>query len=391
MSLEMPKILSVIIVPSGGWDIAITLDYGGAAVAVTATVPEGRYFMAWDGQDDDFLWKLCDVLTTAIRAATGDYDNAYVRARIGDDHKVRLIFFGDFALGDAASVLPMDPIRIRWTAGDSDLAKALGADHTADETVPSPSDPDTYAMVWTAPYQHAYGWYADEEGLLKFKPLLDVPSAKVLQERSLSGLVKTQQISETLYDSAFELYAVREATMLSNGKGYNETPSYPYERNAPLECWFYEAVQGKEFRFYRNEQLFDTSTSGNGFTQPEYFDEALDADSATPGTTITDAAKAWQVDRWAGCLVHLPSPAPLKTLGVPDALRNYIVSNTATVLTIDNAWHAYPEYGDTRFFIADGRYGTYVLDVKRMSRFDPTEINGVSRFNITVPLLRYVE
>ncbi len=68
-------------------------------------------------------------------------------------------------------------------------------------------------------------------------------------------------------------------------------------------------------------------------------------------------------------------------------------SHTATVLTLPNGHGCGGNANGvaTTYYLLDQPYGTYVLDTKEMSEFDPKPINkAVDRYNIEIPLLRYV-
>jgi hypothetical protein len=65
---ERPKILTAVTVPTGGWDLKIYFSVAGAYdTDVTVTIPAGTYFLADDGQDDDFI----RVLNTEIQEGLG--------------------------------------------------------------------------------------------------------------------------------------------------------------------------------------------------------------------------------------------------------------------------------------------------------------------------------
>lgn len=379
--LERPKILSAVVLSTDEtW--AITLDYGGSPQNVSATIPAGRYFVAADGTSDDLIWKMCSLMTTAMRALGGAFANTWVFGFIDANHKVNFIF---------EPILDTYPIRFRWSATGATLRKALGVGAN-DETISAGVYDDD--QQYTAPAQHGFGWYAEEDGQLENKPVFDLPSAKILQERSMGGIVLTQRLSEYLYDSFFRLAFLPEDLTWSDGKSYGEEQTNGKTKNRALEHWFREAMNGTEFRFYRD---YRSDLNSGDDRLPNKIQQSLDATSAGVGT-ITDSTKSWAVNEFVGHTLHVPyafqSPG-----GKP--CRWYITANTATQLTLQNQWfsdefttgESFVSYGTGNGylgFIEDTRYGVYVLDVTKAPVFSPEEMPGINHFNITVPVLRYV-
>src|SRR3990167_8625070 len=131
MAIPRPKILTAITIPTGGWVFKI---YASVATqydtAVTATIAAGTYYMANDGQSDDFLMELQDKLNTAVAASAVGADGHVVFWIDPDNHKVKIGFDGDHYQG----ATPQD-IKLAWTEEDgSDIAKVLGVDDPADDT-----------------------------------------------------------------------------------------------------------------------------------------------------------------------------------------------------------------------------------------------------------------
>ncbi len=370
--IEQPKILSVITIPSGGWQLRFKISsVTQFDTTLTATMAAGDYFMAWDCQSDDFLRELTDKMIAVISPVVRGGDTFGVDGddllamRINSSHKVVIQFDGLFQTD------PHRDVKIEWTALDGpSIAKVLGFDHTADDQATGSDWP-----ALTGDYHHAYGWYADEDGCLRNKPLVDVHEADVQQMRGLAGVVKTQLFADR-FDSELELYLIRRIKTYSNQVGYTETPVRGFERNEGLECWWREARQGKRFRVYRDGQV-DTSKASDTAT--------LAGESAT---TLTVSGKSFDVEpqEWAGCLVHMPNISAFVTF----PMRWLISSHTATVLTIPEYAGYEPNNGTGPLYLFDQPYGTYVLDLETMPRFQPLEAEGLDRFSIKLPLFKYV-
>src|SRR5690348_6625867 len=131
--IPQPKLLGVVTVPSGGWQFKIYLsnlaDYDKT---VTVTVPAGDYFVAWDAQSDDFLWKLSNLLNTAIYALGGSFaaGGGRMSFEIGaTTHKVKFGFDGAHY-----TTAQKRKVKLAWTELDGDeIATVLGFDSSADD------------------------------------------------------------------------------------------------------------------------------------------------------------------------------------------------------------------------------------------------------------------
>jgi hypothetical protein len=369
MPVERPKILSEIVFPAA---VTIKMYFYNASAydtPVTAQVPAGTYFMANDNQDDDLIMVLSGVLTTAIRANGGNFAAMYAFGWINSDHKFCL------QIANLAAASGNNNIKLAWSESTASLRTALGVG-SSDEVIAAASGSASY----TAPYHHAYGWYADEDGYLREKPIVDRVSAQVIQARSLGGIVKTQQMSSLLYDSSLSLYAMTEAKTHSDGTAYGSDPPYPYARNVAFECMWQEMIQGKRFRVYRNHA-----------TAADRRDYAGTWSSSTD-TTVTATTSTWTVNQFAGMVFRGVSFSGFDITGPVVAA---ILSNTASVLTFHNALingavvgMGYP-ITPALFAIIDGRYKTYVLDASSGQAWAPEEIPGINRYSVTIPLFRY--
>lgn len=377
-----PKILTALTVPSGGWNLEFTLSNSGTLdTPLTATIPAGDYFVAWDSQTDDLIHEVAKQMRLAIEGVGGGFETGRgVTAYIDTDHKVNIRFIGN--LWDEDVNAWDNDVEISWSTSHADLVKALGADASDDFSSTSENEP-----TWTAPRQHGWAWYATEDGQLADlgKPRADFREATVTQSRALDGSTKTVQWA-TRYRSSVNLGWLTAAQTWSDGQGYGDTPTateYPY--NQGLECWFEEAAKGTRFRVYEHDPLL---FSDPGATE-------IGSVSSIATSYIEDSGKSWGQDPqaykdyvvafgWRGFAGGKETPG-----------RFYIASNTDVRLTSDEtspsgfSWYA-GSTGDALFYIHDVRYRTYVLDTAKMSEFAPQEIPNLDRYNIEIPLLRYV-
>ena len=136
MSIPRPKILSVVTVPTDGWTLRIkysTVAAGQFGETVDATIPAGDYFVAWDCQSDDFMWKLANVCNVALHnAALADWvgRSQGMAMWIDSDHKVHIGFAGSW-FADFANA--HRDVRIAWTEEDgASIGAVLGFDTSAD-------------------------------------------------------------------------------------------------------------------------------------------------------------------------------------------------------------------------------------------------------------------
>ena len=363
MPIPRPKILSVITVPTGGWTIKI---YRSQVVSFdtsfTAVLPAGDYFMAFDLQSDDFLWKLQDVINVAATYHTGNGINFWIDP---DTHKAKLAFVDSYYAAD-----PARDVKIAWPENDgASIANALGFDGSADYSSTGVDYP-----VLTGDWHHAYGWYADEDGSLGDLSIEDVDNPEAEQSVAPSGHVKTHYIASR-YTNSIALQFVPRDKMFSGDVGYATTPVAPYEKNEPLQCWWKEARQGKRFRVYRDGYLNTDRAVDRGVANA----------AGQQGTTITDADKAWDTDPqvYKSRLVYVSMTVNTVTV----LLRMFISSHTATALTVPNDFDQ--DMNAAVYYIFDQPYQTYVLDLKSTPRFEPRERPHIDRFDLTLELLRY--
>lgn len=372
MTMPQPKLLTAITVPTGGWAIKVylsTLAAGQFGVNFTATIAAGTYYIAWDGQSDDLLRALGAAMQTAMVALGAPFNaDSYIIITLTDTHHVRFHFYGsEFADNDQRDV------RIAWPESSTSLAAALGFDSSANDDATGVDNPSV-----TGDWQHAYGWYADDDGLYESDWSADIAAVQAEQAKSLGGIVKTLRYSET-FRNELKLHFVPGEKTFSDGVGYGQASVTPYERNAPLECWWREASQGVRFRYYRD---------GRGTLA-----SAADAGTATAGaaTTLTNANKSLDIDPQ----IHKSRILFVEAFGASsvsvDSLRYFIVSHTATIYTV----YAHPSGLNTNsvrstYFVFDQPYKTYVLDVEAMREFahenNPPTLDA---WGITIPMLRY--
>jgi hypothetical protein len=365
-------------VPTGGWTFKIYLTNAAQYdTDVTATITAGTYYMADDNQSDCFLFELCTRMQAAIIAKGAPFNaNSFIAADINSDHKVRIKFFGS-QFEDVGGAPSENDVKIAWTECTADLVAVLGFDASADDT----RTDDDYPR-FTADYHHAYGWYSDEDSQLLSLTSEDASLVNVIQGTSLSGKTKSQYFGERFTAELSLQHIERDKNsktkVYSQGIGYGVAPVHPYNRNEPLECWWEEARQGIEFRVYRN---------GNRDTA-----RAEDRGTSTAGntTSTTDANKAWVTSpsRWAGRIYHIDT---FTGHTYPITQSYYVSSHTAQVLTFTAAPSGLvPHDRDATYSLFDHNYQTYIVDLEKMTSFEPEEIAKIDRFNITIPLKRYV-
>lgn len=371
MGIPRPKILTAITVPTGGWVMKWYLsDAAQYDTAKTATIAAGTYFMAGDNQSDCFLFEL---VTKMHAQHTGNFSSVDLIIDIAEDtHKVEIKFD---SLTDATP--PLNDVKLAWTEEDgASIAAVLGFDSSADDAITADDHP-----VFTADWQHGYGWYANEDGLLESLMVEDASEVRSLQSRAISGKVKTQRMSAGLYKNELRLQFVKRARMFSRQVGYGTANVQPYERNEGLECWWQDARGGTEFRVYRDgRQTPNTQALVNG-----------NSTGATT-TTLTDSGRSWDIDpqKYKGMILRKPTFSQNAT-HVGQSF--YISSHTATVVTVANAHPSgllVSQGAAIAYEIYDLTYQTYVVDLQNMSEFVPEEIPQIDRYNITIPLLRYV-
>lgn len=367
MSIPIPKIL-----PAFTLDSALTLKLaidgvGAFDVTVTVTIPAGTYFMRWDAQSDDFLRVLHLACYTALDAcAVVAYNGADNDGKpmfgIDANHKVTITIGGGLDM------------RFDWTLNDgATVAGILGFDATANLEV-------TAGETETANWQHAYGWYASAEGQYTGGVVEDTETAHVAQARAIGGEVVTQYLA-SIYDNHLSLRWLERLDTFSRGVGYTTAPVDPYERNRGIECLWRAIRDGSRFCVYL-DSILDTTKA-----------EEIGAYDFTGSLTVlTDAAKGWGVDpqEHVGKLLFIDEWGDVASGSAPQ--RFYVSSNTATTLTAPNSLNNTPlsGLGDSTYHIFDQRYATYVLDLAKMRTFAPNEIPDIDKYEIDLPLLRYV-
>jgi hypothetical protein len=370
VAIPRTTILPVVTVPTGGWLLDVKVGRTTSLdTTVTATIAAGDYFVSWDNQSDDFLLVFANAVNAAIDAAHADFPTDSLQCYLDSNHKVKIVFEDSYY-----KTTDDRDVQIRWTQRDGDdIAKVLGFDYSADDTSTGVDNP-----VFTADWQHGYGWYANEDGLTNDLAVEDVSEVYALQSRAHSGVVRTQRIAQRFSNELSLQFLPRNRTFSQN-VGYGETSVQPYEINQGLECWWLQAQQGKRFRVYRDGRYDTTTAALRGVA------------TGSTTTTLTDSGRSFDIDpqiykgrilwiaQWGTNVTSLPG-------------RFYIASHTATAFTVSNAG-AYSQNmaaGGTTYYVFDQPYQTYVLDLEKMDRFGPREIPALDRYNIKLPLLRYV-
>lgn len=369
MAMPRPKILTAITVPTGGWVFKLYASVTGVhTTAVSCTIAAGTYYMSNDGQSDDFLMELQNKLNTAIAATAVGADGHVAMWIDPDSHKVTIAFDGDHYQGATPQ-----RVKLAWTEQDgADVGAVLGFDTAADETGASVDNP-----TFTADYHHAYGWYADEDGLLEEMLIELVDEADAVQSVSpASGHVKTLYMGSRFHNRLNLAFVPRDK-MYSADVAYATAPVNPYERNEPLQCWWKEAREGTRFRVYRDGYLVAARASESGTTT-----------GGTSGTAVEDSTKTWDTEpqRFKGAFVWFSSGIGINVSTVQ--MGRHISANTATQLTIVAPPSGY-SFASKTYYIFDHQYETYVLDYERMKRFSPIERMGINRFDLEIPLLRF--
>lgn len=374
-----PKLLSYFTVPAGGWQLKLYLSASAQYdTPVTCTVPAGDYVMAWDAQSTDFLWKLVNVLQTAITALGSPFNAGTALVAVMIDattHKVRIGF--DHTFWTTAT---RRQVKIAWTELDGpDIAKVLGFDESADDASTATNNP-----VFTADYHHAYGWYADDDGLVEGDLAEDESIPEVQQSVSpASGHVHSHYVGSRFANMLKLVYLPRLKTF-SRDVGYTAASAYPFERNEPLECWWKEAVEGKRFRYYRSGQILVARAVETG---------AFDGVSST---VLTVPGRAWSASpqRWVGRLLYDPqySVTSFASIGQMPA-RYYIASNTADTLTVANTYPPADALGassnSNTWYIFEQPYREYVLDMAKTKSFLPIERPALDQYDHPFNFLRY--
>lgn len=374
MPIPRPAFLTEITVPTGGWTWKIYISVAGAYdTALSCTIAAGTYFLANDHQTDDLCYEMQLKMAAELTAHGVSAHRAVTVGINPTTHKVVIGFVGTNFQG----ATPQD-VKLAWTECTAGLVSALGFDASADDTSTTTDNP-----VFTADWQHAYGWYTDEDGLCDDFALEDVNGVNSLRARAIDGGVDIQYIGET-FDNQISLVFIPRAKMYSGGIAYGAAAVRPYDRNQGLECWWREAMQGKRFRVYTNHRCDDTSISVDRGSV-----------SASAESTITPSGVTLDIDpqihagRYAFQLTPYNADGAVAGL----SLGWNVASNSATVITLSNghpgAVDIKPTSSDNSLWhIYDCTYRTYVIG--EMAKFAPVELPKLNRFNLTIPLMRYI-
>lgn len=351
------------------FQVGQTIDYD---TNVDITIPAGIYYLGWDAQSDDLLWKIMSLAYTAYDALA----SAGALVSYNTSSPVGKPFFGIDTAG-RVTVAAGEPQRIAWDALDGpELAGYLGFAAAVSTDL-------TNGI--TGAYQSGYAFYCDEDGQLQEHLVEDIDIAIGPQRKALAGGVRTQHLGHQ-YANVLHLNHLAKVRTFSAEKGYGETPTYPYERNAPLQCFWRAACEGRPFRVYTHGRI-DVAQADLA-QRAEY---AGAGTAASTITTLTDTAKSYDIEPFelVGKLIALPSffvtdmPAGFTTQ------RFHVDSHNATVLTVANSLHN-QQFDGLQYFVLPQRYRTYVLDINQMSRFEPVRVGQIERYGLQIPLLRYV-
>lgn len=393
MPIPRPKILTRFTLASS---LDLKIYYSSAAefdVSATATIPAGSYYMAWDCENNDFLWKLCNVVNVALDTAatagawvgwTGRANG--MSAMIEEDGKIRLGFLGGW-FGN----LTHQKVKIAWTEADgTTVGELLGFDTSADLSLTTNARPTTLAN-----WQHPYGWYADADGMLEFLGSEDYSGPEIGQSIAPSnGQGRTQYLGSQFTNDMILSFIPRTKAWSKN-ISYQSSSVYPYEKNEPLQCWWKEAIQGTEFRVYRDGAYLRNRLSVNTYRFDRYTEEAKAV--AVTTTTLQDTGKAWTTEpqQFAGRLILCAFQFAEYVFGSSTVfflMRWKVASHDTDTITVTNT--AEPQnnmtFANYTSAIYDQPYSTYVLDVNKMKRFEPEEIDNIDKFRIKIPLRRYV-
>lgn len=357
-----PKLLNVVVVPTGGWTLRFQVEIASVLTNVNATIPAGDYYVAFDQQSDDFIWKLATVMSAAANTATGG-TAADIGIYLNSSNKVVFSFADTWYVGAA-----QDGITLSWTfdASSTSIGEVLGFDTSANDSSTGVNNPTI-----TGDYQHAYGWYSDEDGQLVDDFVEDSETVEVFQSIGPSGHSKAQFIGARGTNVLGLKWLARVKTF-SRRVAYAGTPVWPYGFNVPLECFWREARQGKRFRVYRDGQISTTRIVQRGVP------------TSTSTTTWTDTGKAWTIapaQQFKGMLLY--------TVLTGLTVRSFITSHTATVITFPNAIAGAFTVSGAAYYIMDQKYSEYTLDLEKMKTFEPKEITNLDEYEISLPLLRY--
>jgi len=360
-----PKILTRVTIPSGGWDLRVSIDNAGAYDQdIDVTLAAGDYYVSFDGQSDDFVHELTSKVytgfTTSGRAA---YDSTDLTGKL-------VLSFTDTGKVVAIADGGVD-IRIDWTVLDgASIADVLGFDSA------TTTDLSTGTPTIEGTWQHAYGWYADEDGMIQSDVVEDIDRPITLQSRSVSGKVITYNVASH-FDNVMQLRFMTRTKTWSRAIGYTTAPVWPYKKNQALECWWVSAKTGTPFRFYRDGSMNSTAFNETG--------------TATAGdaTTLTDSNKAFDIDPF----IHKGKIIQMDTWASPALYpqRWHVASHTATVLTVSNSKHNNALNDLTSVYkILNQPYGTYVLDTSRTAAYAPVEVPIIDRYHFRLAVKRFV-
>lgn len=377
MAIDRPKILSVVTVPTGGWTMTLYVDNAGSYdEKIQFTIAAGDYFVAFDHQDDDFIEAWVEGAFVALQTATSSTYNAATRKgkpilTLRNDGKVAL----DVSWTGA-------DMEFAWDEDDGpSIAGVLGFDSDA-------SDFHTGTQL-ISDHQHAYGWYAIEDGQLAHLGIEDEEETVTEQARSLNGEVKTHYIASH-YRNRLMLTHLTAAQTYSRETAYTGAPPHPYQPNAGFECLWREISEGKRFRVYRD--AYPHLDAGADDISEGHEETGTGTDPWPTSTTWEDTSRAWVTSPSEHTNKILAHHFPTDVSGATKVVvRRFINSHTATVLTlandICNATAA--SGGDEYYWIMDHRYRTYVLDIGAAASFAPMELPKIGRYEISIAMLRY--
>ncbi|HDL48440.1 MAG TPA: hypothetical protein ENH33_00555 [Actinobacteria bacterium] len=182
----------------------------------------------------------------------------------------------------------------------------------------------------------------------------------------------------SLFDNEIQLRWLERADTYSDGIGYTTAPSDPYERNRALECWWREARTGVPFAVYRDSTIDTTKAE-----EPGTFTIAT---GTTTGIPVVGKAFVIDPQEHKDKLIYVATWAT----GYPQ--RFFVTSHTAGTITIPNSLHNEKAGGTdgSSVYVFNQRYQTYVLNTESMATFAPTEMPEIDKYELTVPLFRYV-
>lgn len=356
--LNRPMICPQIDVPAGGWefqvDVSVSSQYD---TNISATIPEGTYFITGHGKfGDDLLATLAVYLNNELNPLNISVLCGIYHDFTATPHHMTFFAFGDSGVTGATG----RNVRLKTSASDPDLVAALGFTTTDAEST-SVNYPN-----FNSPRQ-PFVWFARNHGCMTEHDHENAIDSENIFSRTVNGdLSVVETFSTKRRTLGLSMLTTDEA--FSGGVDYGSV-AYPHDWNRGLECLYRHMMRGKRARVYWRYIHQSSDGIGSGFS--DY--GVMTGGSAT---TIEDSGKAWDVDpdRWGG-----------RVALVGDAFRAFaatvrfapvtITSNTTTTLTINQLQTQYPWASAAATLVAYYLFDTwgeeYYLDMMAQQSFEP--------------------